>query len=86
LLGVDLEGDPLLVVVGSTTGPDLQLSLAGLVTASQVNALVIAANPFDRTVTVDLEFLVLASRVALPDLELGAVYCEIRRQEIRELV
>lgn len=68
------ERNPFLIVVGGSASPNLELNLTRFVTIGQIDALVVAAEPFNGTVTVDRELLVLAARVTFPDLEFGAVF------------
>jgi len=67
------ERNPLLVVIGSAASPDLELDFAGFVTVGEVDALVVTSDPFDRSVSVNLELLVLGTGVTLPDLDFGAI-------------
>jgi hypothetical protein len=67
------ERNPLLVIVGRAASPDLELSMTGFVPAGQIDAFVVPTGPFDGSVSVDLELLVLASGITFPDLDFGAV-------------
>jgi len=68
------ERNPFLVVIGRAASPDLELGLASFVTVGKVDTLVVAGDPFDRSIPVNLELLVLGARVTLPDLDFGAVF------------